>query len=79
MKPLRAAAVLASSVLTTVALAPAFGGEIVGKVKYAGNPPAPARISITKDQAVCSKVPHLEESLLVGADKGVRNVVVRKC
>ncbi|MBI4168672.1 MAG: TonB-dependent receptor [Acidobacteria bacterium] len=76
MKPLRTAAVLASSALMTITLAPALAGEIVGKVKYAGNPPAPAKISITKDQAVCAKVPHLEESLLVAPDKGVKNVVV---
>jgi plastocyanin len=31
---------------------------------------------VTKDQAICGKVEHMEESLLVGADKGVQNVVV---
>ena len=59
-----------------LALVPAFGGDIVGRVKYAGNAPAPATIPITKDQAVCGKTPHHEESLLVSADKGVKNVVV---
>lgn len=68
-----AAALLAASTLATL---PAFAGDIVGKVKYAGNAPAPAPIQITKDQAVCGKVPHVEESLLVAADKGVKNVVV---
>src|SRR5881628_1353037 len=64
------------STLLGLSLDPAFAGEIVGKVKYAGNAPAPAKITITKDQAVCGKTPHFEESLLVGADKGVKNAVV---
>lgn len=55
---------------------PALAGDIVGKVKYAGTAPAPAKITITKDQAVCGKEPHFEDSLIVGADKGVKNVVV---
>ncbi len=71
----RATAVLAPALLAAV-LAPAFAGEIVGKVKYAGNAPAPAKINVTKDQQVCGKVAHVEESLLVGADKGVKNAVV---
>src|SRR5882724_10121806 len=65
-----------SPALLALALAPAMAGEIVGKVKYAGNAPAPKQIPITKDQAVCGKAPHLEDSFLVAADKGVKNVVV---
>jgi plastocyanin len=45
-------------------------------VRYAGSAPAPARINITKDQAVCDKVPQYDESLVVAADKGVKNVVI---
>ncbi|HEU4400719.1 MAG TPA: carboxypeptidase regulatory-like domain-containing protein [Candidatus Polarisedimenticolia bacterium] len=67
---------LALAALAAVAAAPAFAGEIVGKVKYAGNAPTPAPISITKDQAVCGKTPQVESSLLVAADKSVKNVVV---
>ncbi len=63
-------------VLLGLALVPLTAGEIVGKVKYAGNAPPPAKITVTKDQAVCGKIPHIEESLLVAADKGVKNVVV---
>ena len=62
--------------LAVLALVRADAGDIVGKVKYAGTPPVPAKISITKDQAVCGKVPHLEDSLIVGAVKGIKNVVV---
>ncbi len=59
-----------------LALGHAFAGDIVGKVKYAGNAPPPAKIPVTKDQAVCEKVPHVDETLLVAADKGVKNAVV---
>ena len=66
--------------LTALAFAaaafPAGAGEIVGKVKYAGSASAPAKINITKDQAVCAKTPQFDETLVVAADKGVKNVVV---
>jgi len=75
MTTIRTGMVLAPA-LVALALAPAFGGEIVGKVKYAGNAPTPAPIQITKDQAVCGKSPQVEGSFLVGSDKGVKNVVV---
>jgi plastocyanin len=55
----------------------ASAGEIVGKVSYAGTAPEPETIKITKDQAVCGKTPQVESSLLVSADKGVKNVVVK--
>jgi plastocyanin len=67
---------LVSSVLTALTLGPALAGDIVGKVKYAGTAPAPAKIQVTKDQAVCGKVEHSDESFLVGPDKGLKNVVV---
>jgi len=71
----RTTAVLAL-VATALMFGPAFAGDIVGKVKYAGTAPTPAKIQATKDQAVCGKVEHIDESLLVGPDKGVKNVVV---
>src|SRR5881397_199899 len=67
--------VLAAPMLATLALGTALAGDIVGKVKYAGTPPTPAKIQVTKDQAVCGKAEHIDESLLVGPDKGVKNVV----
>src|SRR3989442_11784220 len=67
---------LIAPLLAALALGPAFAGDIVGKVKYAGTAPAPAKIQVTKDQAVCGKVEHSDETLLVGPDKGVKNVVV---
>src|SRR6266568_4886001 len=75
MKMIRTTAVLVP-VLAALAAGPALAGDIVGKVKYAGTPPAPAKIPVTKDQAVCGKVEHVDESLVVGAGKGVKNAVV---
>jgi plastocyanin len=63
-------------VLAALTIGSAFAGDIVGKVKYAGTAPVPAKIQVTKDQAVCGKAEHIDESLLVGPDKGVKNVVV---
>ena len=63
-------------VVTALTLGSAFAGDIVGKVKYAGTAPTPAKIQVTKDQAVCGKAEHINETLLVGTDKGVKNVVV---
>ena len=78
MKTNRILALPASALLALAALAssPLLAGDIVGKVKFAGNAPPPAKIAVTKDQAVCGKVEHVEESLLVAPDKGVKNVVV---
>jgi plastocyanin len=75
MKTMRIMLSLAGAALA-LALSPARAGDIVGKVRYAGTPPVPAKISITKDQAVCGKVPHVDESLVVAPDKGIKNVVV---
>jgi len=72
----RSLAVLATTLAAALASGTIQAGEIVGKVKYAGNAPAPAKINITKDQAVCGKTPHFDETLVVAADKGVKNVVV---
>ena len=76
MRSMRTATVLAT-LCAAVLAAPAGAGEIVGKVKYAGAVPAPKKVPVTKDQAVCGKVAHVEESLVVASDKGIRDVVVR--
>src|SRR5213594_1632905 len=64
--------------LTCVAMGtiPTLAGNIVGKVTYAGNAPAPKTIAVTKDKEICSREPHQDESLVVAADKGLANVVV---
>jgi len=52
------------------------GGTISGEVKFAGTPSTPEKISVTKDQEVCGKTEKVDESLLVGPNKGIQNVVV---
>src|SRR5215469_9277640 len=52
------------------------GGTISGTVQYAGVPPSPAPLAITKDREVCGTAPAYDESLLVGHDHGVANAVV---
>lgn len=54
----------------------ADGGSISGDVKYQGDAPAPAKIAVTKDNDVCGQE-KTSPDLIVGADKGIANVVVR--
>jgi plastocyanin len=51
------------------------GGTIVGEVKYAGDPPAPEKIDVTKDANICGADPKVSPSLVVGANKGIKDVV----
>jgi Polysaccharide lyase family 4, domain II len=51
------------------------GGTIVGEVKYAGDPPPPEKIEVTKDTNVCGSEPKVSPILVVGANKGIRDVV----
>lgn len=52
------------------------GGTISGTVTYLGAPPAPKKLAVTKDLAVCGQAEHLDESLIVGANKGIKYVIV---
>ena len=52
------------------------GGTVSGQVTFAGDPPTPAKIEVTKDQEVCGQTEKIDETLLVGPDKGIQNVVV---
>jgi plastocyanin len=54
----------------------AHAGSVVGTVKYAGTAAAPKKVQVTKDQHVCAKDGKIDESLLVGANKGLQNAVV---
>ncbi|MBI2117191.1 MAG: hypothetical protein HYT85_19245 [candidate division NC10 bacterium] len=64
-------------ILGSVSLALAQdAGSISGKITLAGEPPAKKKVDVTKDKEVCAKVEHFDESLVVGSDKGVANVVV---
>ena len=52
------------------------GGTVSGTVTYSGAAPPPKKLEVTKDVAVCGKESHVDESLVVGANKGIQNVVV---
>ncbi len=54
----------------------ALAGSIVGRVTYAGNPPPPRSLPVTKDKDVCETEPHPDESLVLSPDRGIANVVV---
>lgn len=58
------------------AIAVADGGSIVGEVVYRGTPPTAATITVTKDPNVCGRE-KTANSLIVGANKGIRNAVAR--
>jgi plastocyanin len=51
------------------------GGTIVGEVKYAGDPPAPEKVDVTKDANICGADPKVSPTLVVGANKGIKDVV----
>ena len=51
-------------------------GNLTGKFVYDGPEPTPARLAITKDEQVCGKHNLVDESLMVGPDKGLQNVVI---
>ncbi|MCC7085096.1 MAG: hypothetical protein IT427_08820 [Pirellulales bacterium] len=47
-----------------------------GRFVYEGDPPKPSPLNINKDQDVCGKHPLVDESLKVGSDRGLENVVI---
>ena len=57
------------------AIAVTDGGSVSGTVKYDGTPPAPGKITVTKDPDVCGKEKVAPE-LVVGSDGGIKDVVV---
>jgi len=52
------------------------GGTISGTVTYAGTASAPKALQVNKDVEVCGKEPHHDQSLVVGANKGIADVIV---
>ncbi len=58
--------------------APASGdwGTLKGKFVYNGKAPEPAKLNIDKDQQVCGKHDLVDESLVVGKDGEMANVIV---
>jgi len=55
----------------------ANGGTISGVVTFKGTPPALKPIVVNKDKQVCGKTPIYSQDLVVGKNRGIRNVVVR--
>lgn len=51
-------------------------GTISGTITYAGKAAAPKKLPVTKDTQVCGKADHVDESLVVGANSGIKDVVV---
>lgn len=54
----------------------ANGGSISGTIQFAGDAPAPKLIEATKDKKVCGKTQKFDESLVVSAEKGIKNAVI---
>ena len=71
--PFRLVAVL--SLLAAPAVADDWG-TIKGKFVFQGDAPAAAALKADKDVEVCGKHKLLAEELVVGADKGIQNVVI---
>lgn len=66
----------ANTSATVSPMAPVAGGTVSGTITYAGTAAAPKKLEVTKDVAVCGKEGHVDESFMVGANKGIQNVVV---
>ncbi|MBI4815524.1 MAG: hypothetical protein HY791_04675 [Deltaproteobacteria bacterium] len=64
------------SLLSVPAWAQSPGGSVSGRISYQGPAPKRAAIKPTKDVEVCGKGAIPDESLLVGAELGLANVVV---
>jgi plastocyanin len=52
------------------------GGTIVGEVKYAGDPPPPEKLPVSKDTKVCGADPKTSPVLTIDASKGIKDVLV---
>ncbi len=54
----------------------AAGGTISGATTFLGKVTPPALVKVDKDAGVCGKTPKHDESMIVSATKGLKNVVV---
>lgn len=69
-------ALAAPSALAYDAIDVAHGGTIAGSIRFEGVATPAAKLEATKDKDFCGKHELLNEQLVVGADKGLANVVV---
>jgi hypothetical protein len=51
-------------------------GRITGRVIFEGDRPAPQKLLVVKDVAVCGKQAHFDQRLTVSEDKGIQNAVI---
>ena len=54
----------------------AVSGTLTGKISYAGKVPGRNELKAMKDDAICGLEKHYDQSLLVGKNKGIQNVLV---
>jgi hypothetical protein len=52
------------------------GGALSGRVLYHGTLPAPEKLIVVADVAVCSRIAHYDQRLQVNAQGGIRDAVV---
>jgi plastocyanin len=75
-----ALATAAGSAAAYEAIAVTDGGTLAGVVKYAGTPPPPTKVEVSKDPEVCAKDGNqkidLTKSVIVGAGGGLADTVV---
>ncbi len=69
------AVALVCAVLTVTSAQAAEWGNLKGKFVFDGKAPAPVKLKIDKDPACCN-VKHDDESLVVGADGGIANILI---
>ncbi len=53
-----------------------YNGQIVGAIIYEGTPPEMKKLKIEKDLHVCDVTAQYEETIMVGENGGLKNVVV---
>ncbi len=68
-------ALMALGFVASPALAQGYG-NLKGRFVYDGKAPTPKPLQVTKDQEVCGKHKLVDESLVVGENGGLKNVVV---
>ena len=76
MKPLTSFAIIAALLAASATASADEWGSIKGRFVYGGDAPAAADLKADKDVEVCGKHKLVAEELVVGADKGLANVVV---
>lgn len=68
-------AIMAALALPVSAMAQGWG-DLRGRIVVDGDAPEAAQLDVNKDVQVCGRMPLFDESLIVGADGGLKNVVV---